>query len=190
MYDSLISKMVEHFSEEGSILYGKACDFSKINPISLDNIEKYYDLLCSGEILPENLIKKNHKLCCLFYLGRKNKNYVDIFIEHYLKKNEIKILGKNEANLIMVFNIIEFEKAYLNSNQKCVEFIEYLLKQFTSIETNFKNFITYKYYRGYLKFRLGKINESNRECLEIYSEIKDNEDFLMKYIKLLLNEYN
>ena len=190
MYDSLISKMVEHFSEEGSILYGKACDFSKINPISLDDIEKYYDLLCSGEILPENLIKKNHKLCCLFYLGRENKNYVDIFIEHYLKKIEIKILGKNEANLIMVFNIIEFEKAYLNSNQKGVGYILFMLKIFSNLEINLNTYVAYKYYRGYLDFRLGKINESNRAYLEIYSEIKDKEDFLMKYIKLLFKEYS
>ena len=133
MYDSLISKMVEHFSEEGSILYSRACDFSKINPISLDDIEMYYDLLCSDEILPENLIKKNHKLCCLFYLGRENKNYVEVFKESFLKKVDIKILEKNQANLIMVFNIIEFEKAYLNLNQKYIEFIYSMLKIFSNL---------------------------------------------------------
>ena len=132
MYDSLISKMVGHFSEEGSILYGKACDFSKINPISLDDIEKYYDLLCSGEILPENLIKKNHKLCCLFYLGRENKNYVEVFKESFLKKVDVKILEKNQANLIMAFNIIEFEKAYFNSNQKAVGDFYFMLKNFVN----------------------------------------------------------
>ena len=185
MYDSLISKMVEHFSEEGSILYSRACDFSKINPISLDDIEMYYDLLCSDEILPENLIKKNHKLCCLFYLGRENKNYVEVFKESFLKKVDVKILEKNQANLIMAFNIIEFEKAYLNLNQKYIEFIYSMLKIFSNLETNLKNFMAYKYYRGYLKFRLGNINEANREYLEICSEIIGNEDFLMKYIKLL-----
>ena len=41
-----------------------------------------------------------------------------------------------------------------------------------------------------MSLNIVKINESNRECLEIYSEIKDNEDFLMKYIKSSFNEYS
>ena len=56
---------------------------------------------------------------------------------------------------------------------------------FSNFETDFNNYIIYKYYRGYLKFRLGDIEQANREYLEIVSEIIGNEDFFLKYIKLL-----
>ena len=44
MYDDIISKMTTHFSEIGSILYSKAYDFFKKDPISTEEIETYYDL--------------------------------------------------------------------------------------------------------------------------------------------------
>ena len=53
MYDDIISKMTTHFSEIGSILYSKAYDFFKKDLISTEEIETYYDLLCSDEIISQ-----------------------------------------------------------------------------------------------------------------------------------------
>ena len=185
MYDSLINKMTEHFSEVGSILFSKACDFSKLHDISIEDIEMYYDILCSDEPIPANIIRRNHKMCCLFYLSKENPEYREDFFEKYLQTIDIHNLEKNNENLFMVFNIIEFDKTYLNSPLNNMEYLYSLLKIFSNFETDFKSFIIYKYYRGYLKFRIGDINQANREYLEITSEVMGNEDFLMKYIKLL-----
>ena len=76
MYDSLINKMTEHFSEVGSILFGKACDFSKLHDISIEDIEMYYDILCSDEPIPPNIVRRNHKMCCLFYLSKERHSYL------------------------------------------------------------------------------------------------------------------
>ena len=185
MYDSLINKMDEHFSDIGSILYSKACDFSKLHDISIEDIEMYYDLLCSKESFPENINRKNHKMCCLYYLSKDNQEYRDVFMEKYLGTIDVNKLGKNPENLMMIFNIIEFDKSYLNSPINNLKFLYELLKMFSNFETDFNNYIIYKYYRGYLKFRLGDIEQANREYLEIVSEIIGNEDFFLKYIKLL-----
>ena len=185
MYDSLITKMTEHFSEIGSILYSKACDFSKLHDIKIEDIEMYYEILCSDETIPANIVRRNHKMCCLFYLSKDNKEYYKVFFQKYLSTIDIHKLEKNAENLIMVFNIIEFDKSYLNSPLNNLEYLYSLLRIFSNFETEFKFFIIYKYYRGYLKFRIGDIDQANREYLEITSEVIGTEDFLMKYIKLL-----
>ena len=123
MYDSLINKMNEHFSDIGSILYSKACDFSKLHDISIEDIEMYYDLLCSKESFPENINRKNHKMCCLYYLSKDNQEYRDVFMEKYLGTIDVNKLGKNPENLMMIFNIIEFDKSYLNSPINNLKFL-------------------------------------------------------------------
>ena len=185
MYEDLINKINKHFSDIGSIIYSKACDFSKLHPISIEDIEIYYDLLCSDEVIPPNINRKNHKMCCLFYLSKDNPDYVDIFTEKFLQTIEIEKIEKNSENLVMVFNIIEFDKTYLNSTVDTNEYLYTLLKVFSNFETDLKNFVIYKYYRGYLKLKLGDLNQSTREYLEIIAEVIGNEDFIMKYIKLL-----
>ena len=187
MYDSLISKMVDHFSEIGLIIYSKAKDFTKMQEISIEDIEMYYDILCSEEIIHENINRKNHKMCCLYYLSKDNKEYNEIFIEKYLETIEMSKLNeeKSNENLAMLFNVIEFDKTYLDSPLENLIYLYKLLKIFSNFETDFQNFIIYKYYRGYLKYRLGDLTQANKENLEIVSEIIDNEDSFMKYIKLL-----
>ena len=185
MYDDLINKMVGQFSEIGLIINSKANDFSKINDISNEDYEMYYDFLCSDEIIPENINRRNHKMCCLFYLTKDSPKYKQDFIEQYLRTVEIQKIERSSENLVMVFNIIEFDKTYLDSSSKVINYLYSLLKTFSNFETDFQSFIIYKYYRGYLKFRLGDIDQANREYLEIASEASDIENILMKYIKLV-----
>ena len=185
MYDDLICKMIEHFKDIGSILDSKAYDFFNNNPISNEDIEMYYDLLCSDEVIPQNINKRNHKMCCLFYLSKFDENYIDIFVEKFIGSIEINSLETNPENLIMVFNIIEFDKIYLNSNINSYSFLYSMLKKFSNFETKFTNFIIYKYYRGYLKFKLGDVIQANKEYLEIVSEVQDKDEIILKYIKVL-----
>ena len=185
MYDDLICKMIEHFKDIGSILDSKAYDFFNNNPISNEDVEMYYDLLCSDEVIPQNINKRNHKMCCLFYLSKFDENYIDIFVEKFIGSIEINSLETNPENLIMVFNIIEFDKIYLNSNINSYSFLYSMLKKFSNFETKFTNFIIYKYYRGYLKFKLGDVIQANKEYLEIVSEVQDKDEIILKYIKVL-----
>ena len=185
VYDDLICKMTEHFTDIGSILYSKAYDFFNNNPISNEEVEMYYDLLCSDEILPENINKRNHKMCCLFYLSKDDDNYIDIFVEKFIGSIEINALETSQENLIMIFNIIEFDKIYLKSNISSYSFLYSLLKKFSNFETNLTNFIIYKYYRGYLKFKLGDLIQANKEYLEIVTEVQDKNEIILKYIKVL-----
>ena len=185
MYDDIISKMTTHFSEIGSILYSKAYDFFKKDPISTEEIETYYDLLCSDEIISQNINRRNHQMCCLFYLSKDDNNYIDIFVEKYIGSIELNSLEINSENLIMVFNIIEFDKIYLKSNYSSFEFLYTMQKKFANFETDYQNYIIYKYYRGYLKFKLGDKTQANKEYLELLSEIQESDNIMMKYIKIL-----
>ena len=185
MYDEFINKMTMHFSELGSIIYSKACDFSKLYPITNEDIMMYYEILCSDEEIPKNISRENHKMCCLYYLGKESQEYQDIFVEQYVQTIDIGQLEKNPEQLYKIFNIIEFDKTHLDSPKDNLEFLYQLLRMFANFETDFNSYIIYKYYRGYLKYKLGDSVQSEKEYLEIVAELEGNENFFLKYIKLL-----
>lgn len=190
MYGKLITKMTNHFSDIGSIIYSKACDYSGIYEITIDEIMMYYSLLNSeGVSLPQKVSKNNHIACCLFYLAREKEEYKEKFLEKFLRNISFNNLSINEVNLIFIFNIIEFDKTYLNSPKDHINFLYQLLKGFSNYPTSFQNYILYKYFRGYLKFRLGEYENTNKEYFEIVSELFENKNpnFLIAYIKLKNN---
>ena len=187
MYSKFISKMTAHFSKLGSIIYSKSCDFYNRNPISKDDIMMYYELLNSKNVdFPNDISKKNHIGCCLYYLSKDNSNFKDIFLDMFLKDISIDALETSEENLILIFNIIEFDKTYLHSEKAHIYFLYQLLRSFSNFPTNFENFIIYKLYRGYIKFRVGDYESTNKEHFEIITELSDNKEnnYLLKYLKI------
>ena len=189
MYTNLINKMVNHFSELGSILYSKACDYSGMYQITKDDIMMYYELLNSEEniCLPENVCKNNHLSCCLYYLTKEDADqYKEIFLSKFIANISVDNLVINKENLVLIFNIIEFDRVFLNSQKEYIQFLYSLLKSFSNFPTVFENFIIFKYFRGFLKFRLGQYDNTNKEYLEIVAELSDypNQNFFVKYIKL------
>ena len=190
MYGKLITKMINHFSEIGSIIYSKACDYSGLHEITIDEIMMYYTLLISEEVsLPQKVSKNNHIACCLFYLTKEKEEYKENFLEKFLRNASFNNLPINEENLIFIFNIIEFDKTYLNSPKDHIQFLYQLLKGFSNYPTSFQNYLLYKYFRGYLKFKLGEYESANKEYFEIISELFENKNsnFFIKYIKLKNN---
>ena len=178
--------MTRFFSELGSIMYSKACKYSGLYPITKDDILMYYNVLNTENItFPPKLSVNNHISCCLFYLAKDNKDYKEKFIEKYLKtiNGNIKV---NEENLVLMFNIIEFDKSYLKSKPENIAFLYQILKNFSNYPTNFEHYMLYKYFRGYTKFRIGDIQNANREHLEIVAELPEKwkSNFFLKYIKL------
>ena len=186
MYTKFISKMNNHFSNLGSILYSKACDYSGIYPISKDDIMIYYELLNTDEVVfPENISKNNHIACCLYYLTKENIGYREKFLEKFLRTITFDSIKIDENHLVLIFNIIEFDKTYLNSPKEHISFLYQLLKAFSNFSTNFENYILYKYFRGYLKYRLEDYQSANKEYLEIVSELPKNDlNYLLTYVKL------
>ena len=186
MYDKLITKMINNFSEVVSIFQSKACNYSGIYEISEEDIMMYYKLLKSNNFtLPSKVCKNNHIACCLFYLTKENEQYKEEFLNKFLRNISFNNLPVNEANLVSIFNIIEFDKDYLNSPKDHIQFLYQLLKGFSNFPTTFQNFLLYKYFRGYLKFRMGEYQDANKEYLEIITEFEnDNQNYVIKYIKL------
>ena len=180
--------MTNHFSELGSIIFSKSCDYYNLNPISTDDINMYYSVLTEEDIqLPEKVSKNNHIACCLYYLTKQNEKYKETFIEKYFQNLSFNNIKIDQENLILIFNIIEFDKAFLKSGKDHLQFLYKLLRSFSNFPTNFESFIIYKYYRGYLKFKIGEYESTNKEYFEIISEISEQKDeitFLLKYIKI------
>ena len=187
MYDKLIQKMTNYFSDLGSIIHSKVCDFFGLNVISKDDINIYYELLNSDEItLPPKVSKNNHIACCLYYLSKKNEECKEKFLDKFLRNISIDNLPVNEENLILIFNIIEFDKTYLNSEKNHILFLYQLLKGFSNFPTNFENYMTFKLFRGLLKFRVDEYESANKEYFEIVSEAYEikNPSYFLRYIKL------
>ena len=185
MYSNLIKKMINNFSELGCIMFSKACDYSQINKISKDDVLMYYNLLNSKEkIIPEKISLNNHVACCLYYLAKDNPEYKEKFINKFLKTLSLDNLIIDLEHLILIYNIIEFDKTYLNSPKEHIEFQYNLLRSFANFALNLENFLLYKYFRGFLKFRIGDYQNTLREYLEIIAEIPEQKNFFLKYIKL------
>ena len=189
MYLRLITKMTRHFSELGSIIYSKSCDFYDIDEITKDDIRMYYEVLNTPNVeFPGKISRNNHIACCLYYLAKEDKKYNELFLEKFLQNISFNNLTINEENLVLIFNIIEFDKTYLNSGKDHIQFLYQLLRSFSNFPTNFDSYILYKYFRGYLKFKIGEYESTNKEYYEIVlelSEQKENPNHLMKYIKII-----
>lgn len=187
MYDRLIAKMTNHFSELGSIMYSKSCDYSGFYAVSKDDIKMYYEVLnLNDSSLPKNVSRRNHLTCCLYYLSKDDTKYRNIFLDRFLKTINIKQLEINQENLIFIFNIIEYDKTYLHSPKNHLLFLYQALKLFSNVETNLESFILYKYFRAYIKFSVGEYGKTQNEYMEIISYIADagKNNFFIKYIRL------
>ena len=173
MYDNLIKKNISHFGREGAILYSKHCDYYNINKIKLDDIKMFYELLKSDEYQNTNLNKKTLLSCCLYYLAKDDKKYRHEFVNEIIQKINKNDDPINDTNLILIYNIIEYDQRYLEPDKKKTLFLLSYLEKFSGHKKTVENFLLYKYYRGLLKFYLEKTEEAYKENLEIITGIED-----------------
>ena len=187
MYDRLITKVKSHFGEESLIIYCKHCDYYQINPVKKDDIQLYYEYLMSDQI-PKYQKNLNDISCCLYYLSEINKDYKDKFISQIIENLDLNHDQINDDMMILIYNIIEFEKKYLKSERDKLDYLLLYLERFSSLSKNKTNFLLFKYYRGCLKYRLGDIRSANTEYLEIvylYSEEIISTNSVSKYTEFI-----
>jgi tetratricopeptide (TPR) repeat protein len=184
MYNKLISRNINHFGPEGVIMYSKSCDYYNINPVSIEDIEMFYQLLKSDEPLPQYVHKQAHLSCCLFYLSKNNPMYQNIFVKELIhklsKKDEI-----NDTNLFLIYNIIEFDQRYLHSEKERLQYLLTYLEKFSNIKKTVENFLLYKYYRGLLKYLIGEMDDAYTENFEIIISLDDYVQNKTKYIDFI-----
>ena len=185
MYNNLISKNISHFGPEGVILYSKSCDYYNINNIKLDDIKMFYELLKSDELADNfNLNKKTLISCCLYYMAKDDQRYRQEFLNEIIQKMS-KNDPVNDTNLIMIYNIIEFDKRYLNSRRDKSKYLLEYLEKFSGHRKTVENFLLFKYYRGLLKFKLNQNEDAYKEYLEIITGIADYVKEETKYIAFI-----
>ena len=172
MYDNLIKKNINHFGREGVILHSKSNDYYNINKVKLDDIKMFYELLKSDEFPNNNLNKKTLLSCCLYYLTKVDNKYKTEFVDDIIQKLSTSD-PINDTNLILIYNIIEYDQRYLNTHKKKNMFLLNYLERFSGHKKTVENFLLYKYYRGLLKFYLDKTDEAYKEYLEIITGIED-----------------
>ena len=168
----IISKIKSHFGDESLLMYSKSCDYYQINPLNREDIEKYYEYLMSNqEIKDENNL--NEISCCLYYLSQNNKNYQEEFISYIIERLDIGNDPINDKNLVLIYNIIEFDEQYLKSDREKLEYLLSYLERFSIFPKSRTNFLLYKYYRGCLKFNLEDYDSANLEYLEFIAGYTD-----------------
>ena len=164
MKNKLISKIKAHFGNESLIMYSKCCDYYKINPIKKEDIQMYYKFLLSDQSNNQNKI--NDISCCLYYLSNNNKKYQNIFTSQIIEKLDINNDLINKDNLVLIYNIIEFDELYLKSDRIKIQYLLYYLERFSKFYKSNTKCLLYKYYRGCLKLQLGDLDSANAEYLE------------------------
>ena len=185
MYNNLIYKNISHFGPEGVILYSKSCDYYNINNIKLDDIKMFYELLKSDELADNfNLNKRTLISCCLYYMAKDDQRYRQEFLNEIIQKMS-KNDPVNDTNLIMIYNIIEFDKRYLNSRRDKSKYLLEYLEKFSGHRKTVENFLLFKYYRGLLKFKLNQNEDAYKEYLEIITGIADYVKEETKYIAFI-----
>ena len=195
MYNRLISKMKSHFGDESLIIYSKHCDYYQINPIKKDDIQIYYEYLTSDQV-PRHSKVFNDLACCLYYLAEFNEDYKEKFTSQIIEQLDYNNDQINDDMMILIYNIIEFDKRYLKSEKEKINYLLLYLERFSNLTKNRTNFLLFKYYRGILKFRLGDIKAANSEYLELvylYSEeiiSTNSENKYTLFIKLQNDLFN
>lgn len=184
MYKNLISKNINHFGNEGIIMYSKSCDYYNINQISIEDVKMFYNLLKSNEPLPPNIFRQPLISCCLFYLSKNNFQYRDVFSINLIHKLSLKD-EVNDTNMFLIYNIIEFDQRYLHSKPNNLKFLLSYLEKFSSHKKTVENYLLYKYYRGILKYLLNEINDAYTEYLEIIIGIEEYVTNKTKYIDFI-----
>ena len=172
MYNKLISKIKSHFGEESLIMYSKSCDYFQINPIKKEDIQMYYEYLMSDYVKTENNTI-NDLSCCLYYLSKYSKDYLDKFTTLIIEKLDINEDRINDDTLVLIYNTIEFDEQYLKSDRIKLEYLLSYLERFSTHPKSRTNFLLYKYYRGCLKLNLGDLQSANMEYLEIVMSYND-----------------
>ena len=165
MEDKLNSKMKSYFGNESLIMYSKFHDYYEIEPIiTEEDIKIYYNFLMND---PSNNQKKiNDISCCLYYLSNNNIKYQDIFKSQIIEKIDINKDLINSNNLILIYNIIEFDERYLKSDREKIQYLLNYLERFSELDKSSVNILLFKYYRACLKLNLGDIDSANAEYLE------------------------
>lgn len=184
MYNNLIAKNINHFGKEGILMYSKSCDYYDINPITIEDIKMYYEILKTNEPLPPQVSRQVQLSCCLFYLSKNEPKYITTFTQELIhrlsKKDQI-----NDTNLFLIFNIIEFDLRYLHSKGEKINFLLNYLEKFSNHKKTVENYLLFKYYRGLLKHILGQIDEAYTENLEIIIGIDEYAKNKTQYIDFI-----
>ncbi len=168
----IIPKIKSHFGDEFLLMYCKSCDYYQINPINIEDIEKYYKYLMSNQE-KRNENNLNEISCCLYYLSKNNKNYQEKFISYIIERLDIGSDPINDETLVLIYNIIEFDEQYLKSDRMNLEYLLNYLERFSIFLKSRTNFLLFKYYRGCLKLNLGDYESANLEYLEFVSGYTD-----------------
>ena len=156
--------MKSFFGKESLIIYSKYRDYFKIDLIMKEDIQMYYKLLMNDQL--NNQKKVNAISCCLYYLSDNDINYQNIFKSDIIGKLDINKDLINSDNLILIYNIIEFNEIYLKSNREIMQYLLNYLERFSDLNKTITNFLLFKYYRGCLKLNLGDFVTANSEYLE------------------------
>ena len=169
----IIPKIKSHFGDEFLLMYCKSCDYYQINPINIQDIEKYYKYLMNNQEKRNENNNLNEISCCLYYLSHNNKNYQEEFHSYIIERLDIGSDPINDETLVLIYNIIEFDEQYLKSDRMKLEYLLNYLERFSIFLKSRTNFLLFKYYRGCLKLNLGDYESANLEYLEFVSGYTD-----------------
>lgn len=166
-------------------MYSKSCNYYKINPITMQEIKTYYDLLNSKKNLPPYISKSTHGVCCVYYLSKENQGYISKMEQEIKYKLNGALKEINDTNLLYLYNIIDYSEKYFSNDQKLFLSLFNYLEKFDSLEKTIENYLLYKYYREILLLSLGYIDDAYKEYFELVSGLADEVKQKTSYVEFI-----
>lgn len=188
MVEQIIENLKFYF-KEGLIINAKAQHYVDYNKFKSEDLNILYDYLTKSDLT--NIQNINYIICVLYYISVKSPNAREVFYQKVEKAINLNF-PINDANMYIIFNIIEFEEKFRIANEEDLKFFLQYLNKYSSHEKNFDNSILFFYYQSVLFYFLKEYDKCKECNNDITSFINDKEEHpdvndnktLLQYIEM------
>lgn len=189
-WNNMVEQIIKNFKssfKEGLIINAKHRNYSVPNKFKLEELCIFYDYLTKRKLKNQKKIK--YIICDLYYLSVKMQKARDVFNQCVMRRINPKD-PINDANMYIIFNIIEFEEKYRVATETELQFFLKYLNNYNEHTKNDINSILFFYYRSVLHYFLKEYDEFKKDNKDITNFIKkkksnpDVDKAFLEYIEL------
>ena len=175
----MYNTMINIFGKEALIINSRAHDFIGDRVITTKEISQFSRLLSDpSSPITDPITRINYIACILYYQTSFKPQVKKDFLNIELKlKDDCEI---NEANLFLIFNIVEFENKYMsskedvaNSDQHKYEKLLKNINRFQNKINGYDYFLLLLYYRALLYFMLKRYTDCENETTSLVIALCD-----------------
>ena len=171
-----LNNILKTIDESCLIIQFQANEFYNHNKIEDSDFDSLFNILSkTDEKFDLTESKKNNLLlAAIYFVYDRNENAKILYKNNFYGKiNELNVDGTPIDLLHIIFNLIEIELKYNNSNKENYQKFYSKLNNLQNLPKSVQDNLLYKYYIGVVKNMLKDYNEANIYTSEIILDISD-----------------